>query len=104
MGPHGPTSNIKCMKMMGRMRYKKIHFWVGHSGSSPLGTLHDAVFGPIILRAGYPEDLAFVDNNCSLAWVTRGAAGPCRDDVSGILEGLWLQMALRKAFKWWERV
>ena len=40
LGPHGPTSNIKCMKMMGRMRYKKIHFLVGLSGSSPLGTLH----------------------------------------------------------------
>ena len=64
----------------------------------------DAVFGPIILRAGYAEELAFVDNNCSLAWVTRGAAGPGRNDVNGILEGLWLQMALRKAFKRWERV
>ena len=26
LGPHGPTSNIKCMKMVGRMRYKRIQF------------------------------------------------------------------------------
>ena len=32
LGPHGPTSNIKCMKMVGRMACKKIHFFLQTSG------------------------------------------------------------------------
>ena len=36
--------------------------------------------------------------------MTRGAAKSDRDDANGIHEGLWLQVALRRAFKWWERV
>ena len=36
LGPHGPTSNIKCIKMIGPMS----PFFGGHSGSSPSGTLH----------------------------------------------------------------
>ena len=56
-------------------------------------------FPPIVPGAGSTEELAFVDNNVSLAWVTRGAANSDRNDANGILEGLWLQMALRRAFK-----
>ena len=32
----------------------------------------NVVFGPVIRGAGYSEDLAFVDNNVSLAWVPKG--------------------------------
>ena len=35
--------------------------------------------------------------------MTRGSAGG-HNDANDLLEGLWLQMALRQAFKWWERV
>ena len=63
----------------------------------------DSVFGPIVRRPGYEEELAFVDNNADLAWVTSGSAKG-RDNANDLLEGLWLQMAPRQAFKWWERV
>ena len=63
----------------------------------------DAVFGLIIRDHGYEEELAFVDNNVGLAWVTSGSAKG-RDDADNLLEGRWLQMALQQAFKWWERV
>ena len=63
----------------------------------------DAVISPIVHCLGYDEELAFVDSNVGLAWVTSGSAKG-RDDAKDLLEGLWLQMALRQAFKWWERV
>ena len=64
----------------------------------------DVVFSPVIRNAGYSEKLAFVDNNVSLAWVTKGAAKSGCNDAKDLPEGLWLQMALRQSFKWWERV
>ena len=64
----------------------------------------DAVFGPVVLAAGYTKELAFINNNVNPGWVTHGAAKLGRDDASVILEGLWLQMALQQAFKRWERV
>ena len=63
----------------------------------------DAVFGPIVRDHGYDDELACVDNNVGLAWVTCGSAKG-RDNANGLLEGLWLQIALEQAFKWWGRV
>jgi hypothetical protein len=62
----------------------------------------DSAFGDLWGARGYAELLAFVDNNCSLAWITRGCS--FRDDVDPLLETLWLRMARRPGVVWWERV
>ena len=46
----------------------------------------DFAFGDLWGARGYTELLAFVDNNCSLAWVTHGSA--FRDDLDPLLEML----------------
>ena len=61
----------------------------------------DALFGPLVAGRGYTEEISFIDNNVSCAWVTRGRG---RADVDPMLSGLWLQMATRGGFKWFERV
>ena len=62
----------------------------------------DAVFGPMLQQAGYHEEVSFVDNNVSLAWITDGCA--FRDDVDPLIEDMWFCLACRQAYKWWERV
>ena len=52
----------------------------------------DALVGPLLAERGYVDEIFFVDNNVSLAWLTRGRARP---DVDPMLSGLWLQMAVR---------
>ena len=61
----------------------------------------DALFGPLLAGQGYTEEISFVDNNVSCAWITRGRR---RSDVDLMLSGLWLQMATRGGFKWFKRV
>ena len=56
-------------------------------------------FGDLWGARGYAELIAFVDNNCSLASVTRGSA--FRDDVDPLLETLWLRLARRPGVVWW---
>ena len=63
-----------------------------------------AILGLLIRQFRYAEELAFVDNNVSLAWVTRGSAKADRHDANALLEGMWLQLALRQVFKRWERM
>ena len=62
----------------------------------------EATFAGIASGRGYDEEITFVDNNASLAWLTSGWA--FREDVDPLLEELWLSLARRKALKWWERV
>ena len=62
----------------------------------------DAVFGPMVQRLGYHEEISCVDKNMSLAWITGGCA--FRDDVDPLIEDMWFGLACRQAFKWWERV
>ena len=68
----------------------------------------DALFGPLLAERGYIDEVSFVDNNASLAWVCKGRArtkdGRPRLDVDPMLSGMWLQMAIRGGFKWFERV
>ena len=68
----------------------------------------DALFGPLLVERGYVDEVSFVDNNASLAWITRGRArsrcGRVCPDGDPMLSGLWLQMAIRGGFKWFERV
>ena len=59
------------------------------------------VFGPLLTQRGYVDEIAFIDNNVSGAWVTRGRG---RADVDPNLSAMWLQMAVRGGFKWFERV
>ena len=79
------------------------------SGARPIDFLEveaavvaDAVFGPMLQQAGYHEEVSFVDNNVSLAWITDGCA--FRDDVDPLIEDMWFCLACRQAYKWWERV
>ena len=79
------------------------------SGARPIDFLEveaavvaDAVFGPMLQHAGYHEEVSFVDNNVSLAWITDGCA--FRDDVDPLIEDMWFCLACRQAYKWWERV
>ena len=62
----------------------------------------DALFGPMLPQRGYHEEISFVDNNVSLAWITDGCA--FREDVDPLIEDMWFNLACRQAFKWWERV
>ena len=68
----------------------------------------DALFGPLLAERGYIDEVSFVDNNASLAWVCKGRArakdGRPPLDVDPMLSGMWLQMAIRGGFKWFERV
>ena len=61
----------------------------------------DMVFGPLLVLRGYVDEISFIDNNVSGSWITRGRG---RADVDPILSALWLQMAVRGGFKWFERV
>ena len=61
----------------------------------------DGLFGPLLTDRGYTEEVSFVDNNVSCAWITRGRG---RTDVDPMLSGLWMQMAVCGGFKWFERV
>ena len=61
----------------------------------------DALFTPLLAERGYTEEISFIDNNVSLAWITRGRA--CAD-VNPMLAELWLPMAVRGGFKWFERI
>jgi hypothetical protein len=62
----------------------------------------DAVFGPLLLGMGIRDEVTFVDNNVSLPWITSGCS--FKPEVDEILSGLWLNLATRGTFKWWERV
>jgi hypothetical protein len=62
----------------------------------------DALFGPLLVEFGVADEISFVDNNVSLPWITSGCS--FRPEVDAILAGMWLNVATRKAFKWWERV
>ena len=62
----------------------------------------DALFVPMLQQRGYHEEISFVDNNVSLAWITDGCA--FREDVDPLIEDMWFNLACRQAFKWWERV
>ena len=64
-------------------------------------TVVDALFGPLLAGRGYAEEVSFVDNKVSCAWITRGHG---RADVDPMLSGMWMQMAVRGGFKWFERV
>ena len=44
----------------------------------------DALFGPMQQQRGYHEEISFVDNNVSLAWITDGCA--FREDVDPLIE------------------
>ena len=54
----------------------------------------DAVFGPRLQWLGYPEEISFVDNNVSLAWITDGCA--FRDDANPLIEDMWFRLACRQ--------
>jgi hypothetical protein len=60
----------------------------------------DAVFGPLLLDKEIRDEFTFVDNNVSLLWITSGCS--CKPEVDVILAGLWLNLATRGGFKWWE--
>ena len=65
----------------------------------------DGVFGPMLQQLRYHEEISFVDNNVSLAWITDDCAF-C-DDVNPLIENMWFGLACRQAFEWchpWERV
>ena len=62
----------------------------------------DAVFGPKLQQLGYHEEMSFVDNNVSLAWIPDGCA--FRHDVDPLIEDMWFGLACRQAFIWWERI
>ena len=57
------------------------------------------LFRSLLAQRGYVDEIAFIDNNVSGAWVTRG-----RGRADPILSAMWLQMAVRGRFKWFERV
>ena len=61
----------------------------------------DALFGPFLAACGYVDEISFIDNNVSAAWLTRGRG---RADVDPMVSALWLHMAVRGGFKWFERV
>ena len=61
----------------------------------------DALFGPFLAARGYVDEISFVDNNVSAAWLTRGRG---REDVDPMISAMWLHMAVRGGFKWFERV
>ena len=64
--------------------------------------LGEAIFGPLPQRMSINAGACFVDNNVSLAWLT---AGTCRcPELLGMLAALWLSIASRRGFVWWERV
>ena len=54
----------------------------------------DALFGPLLAERGYIDEVSFVDNNASLAWICKGRArmkdGRPRLDVDPMLSGMWL--------------
>ena len=54
----------------------------------------EALFGPYLAKQGYVDEVSFVDNNTSLAWICRGRArskdGRPRLDVDLMLSGMWL--------------
>ena len=84
-------------------------FRVPIDGNEPIDRLEleaaavsDALFGPLVASWEVSAELAFIDSNVALPWVTSGLAQ--RDDVDPILAGFWAQMAFRAAFKWFERV
>ena len=62
----------------------------------------DAVCGPMLQQAGYHEEVGFVDNNMSLAWITDGCT--FRDDVDPLIKDMWYCLACRQAYKWWDVV
>ena len=45
----------------------------------------DALFGPLLAARGYTEEISFMDNNVSCAWITRGRG---RADVDPMLSAL----------------
>ena len=55
----------------------------------------DALFGPLVASWGVAAELALIDSNVALPWITSGLAQ--RDDVDPILAGFWAQMAFRAA-------
>ena len=61
----------------------------------------NSLFGPCLAARGYADEISFIDNNVSAAWITRGGG---REDVDPMLSALWLQMVVRGGFKWFERV
>ena len=62
----------------------------------------DAVFRPKLQQLAYHQEISFVDNNVSLAWITDGCA--FREDVDPLIKDMSFGFACRQAFKWWERV
>ena len=63
----------------------------------------DAIFGPLLLWKGVDQEVAFVDSNVGLGWITRGCSN-FNEGVDWMLAGLWANLACRGGFKWWERV
>ena len=53
----------------------------------------DALFGPMQHQRRYHEEISFVDNNVSLAWITDGCAS-C-EDFHPFIEDMWFGLACR---------
>ena len=50
----------------------------------------------------HDTEIAFVDNNAALPWITAGTG--FRSDVDPMIAGMWLRNAERGNLKWYERV
>ena len=68
--------------------------------------LGELVFAPIMEWFESVHCLGFIDNNVSLPWITAGGTmrGKAREQVNAMIVALWMSIARRRAFTWWERV
>ena len=85
-------------------------FRIGLSPGEPIAHLEveaaavgDAVFGPLLHKEEVDREVAFMDSNVGLGWISRGCSN-CADGVDRMLAGMWANLACRGGFKWWERV